>query len=76
MDDLQRPANLSKNLLVGERCHVRVGPGVYANVVVELLECAQEDLRVIADVGTDHEMCHRLVLRLEEVVEPRARVGL
>ena len=76
MNDLQRPTNLSNDLFVGEGCHVRVRPGVYTNVVLELLECPKEKLRVVADVGANHKVADLLVLLLEEVVESWAGVGL
>ena len=76
VNDLQCPANLSNDLFVGEGCHVRVGPCVDTNVVFELLECAKENLWVVADVGANHKVADFLVLLFEEVVEPRASVGI
>ncbi len=42
-NDLQSPTNLTDEQVVSESCHVRMRPGVYADVVFELLERAKEN---------------------------------
>ena len=72
VNDPHRVAKLAKDLLVGERCHVRMRPRVHSDVVLEVLERLSELLRVEQDVLTDEEMCCPDAILFEECVE---RVG-
>lgn len=74
MNDLHRPAEFSEQLLVRQRGHVGVRPGVHGNVVVELLEGPEELLRVVEDVDTDEEVGRMDLVLLQEVVQPVGRL--
>ena len=53
VNDLRCPTNLSNDLFVGESCHVKMSLGVNTSVALELLECAQEILRAVTDIGAN-----------------------
>ena len=49
---------------------------MYTSVVLELLEYAKENLRVVTDAGANHKVAGLLVLLSEDAVESWASVGI
>ena len=71
VDDLDCPSELSNEFEVGQCCHVRVRVCMHGDVVTEVIVCSVEDLVVVENVDTDHEVGCTLVVLLQVLVKRR-----
>ena len=67
MDDLHRPGQLRDDILVGQGSHVGVRPCVHGNIILNVVDGAEELSPVVEDIDTNKEVGGVDVVLFEEI---------